>query len=184
MQGGRDPFSGFGDPFGGFGGFGGFGRQRSLISEVFGGRDPFDDPFFRNPFGGAFESSFFGSNGGPFMNPLASGFLEHQPRFPEHQPRFSEHQPPQPNMSRGPVIEELNSDDENDEKESGTINKENPRKHGRSSKEPIVVDPDDEANGELCVMETDSITFDYLWIIDYLCLISSVLLSTSCREKE
>lgn len=173
MQGGRDPFFGFGDPFGGFGGFGGFGRQRNLISEVFGGRDPFDDPFFRSPFGGAFESSFFGSNGGPFMNPLASGFLEnqpqfpeHQPRFAEHQPRFSEHQPPQPNLSRGPVIEELNSDDENDE--GGTINKENPRKHGRSSKEPIVVDPDDEATGELCVMETDSIAFIttfWLWIV-------------------
>lgn len=141
MQGGRDPF-GFGDPFGGFGGF---GRQRSMISEFFGGRDPFDDPFFRSPFGGVFESSFFGSNGGPFMNPHASGFLQHQ------QPG-----PPQPNLSRGPVmprgpvIEELNSDDEEDEKESEKMKKENPRKHGRSSKEPIVEDPDDEATGELC----------------------------------
>ncbi|KAK6158044.1 hypothetical protein DH2020_005358 [Rehmannia glutinosa] len=96
MQGGRDPFSGFGDPFGSFGGFGGFGGQRS-----------------------------------PFMNPHTSGFLEHQP--------------PQHNLSRGPVIEELNSDDEIDEKESGKENKENPRKHGRSSREPFVVDPDEEA---------------------------------------
>ncbi|KAK6137675.1 hypothetical protein DH2020_028601 [Rehmannia glutinosa] len=131
MQGGRDPFSGFGDPFGSFGGFGGFGGQRSLISSFFGGRDPFDDPFFRRPFGSMFESSFFGSNGGPFMNPHTSGFLEHQP--------------PQHNLSRGPVIEELNSDDEIDEKESGKENKENPRKHGRSSREPFVVDPDEEA---------------------------------------
>ncbi|KAH6754921.1 hypothetical protein C2S53_019375 [Perilla frutescens var. hirtella] len=185
MQGGRDPFFGFGDPFGSFGGF---GRQRSLVSEFFGGRDPFDDPFFRSPFGGMFESGFFGSNGGPFMNPHAPGFLEHQPPQPnlsrgpfmnshasgflEHQPPqhnllrrgfmnphtsgflehhhpqasgFLEHHPPQPNLSRGPVIEELNSDDEEDEKESGNMKKENPRKHGRSSKEPIVVDPDDEA---------------------------------------
>ncbi|KAF2313145.1 hypothetical protein GH714_009489 [Hevea brasiliensis] len=43
MQGGRsnrDPFSDFGDPFGAFGG------HRSLLSSFFGGRDPFDDPFF------------------------------------------------------------------------------------------------------------------------------------------
>lgn len=139
MQGGRDPFFGFGDPFGSFGGFGGFGGQRSLISNFFGGRDPFDDPFFTRPFGSMFEPSFFGPNGGPFMNPHASGFLEHQP--------------PQPNLSRGPVIEELSSDDEKDGKESGKEKKENPRKHGRSSKEPIVEDPDDEATGELCVLQ-------------------------------
>ncbi|GFP81813.1 hypothetical protein PHJA_000324600 [Phtheirospermum japonicum] len=131
MQGGRDPFFGFGDPFGNFGGFGGFGGQRSLTSSLFGGRDPFDDPFFTRPFGNMFESSFFGSNGSPFMNPHTSGFLEHQPA--------------QPNRSRGPVIEELNSDDEVDEKESGKEKKENPRKHGRSGKEPFVEDPDAEA---------------------------------------
>ncbi|CAA0815250.1 glycine-rich protein [Striga hermonthica] len=124
MQGGRDPFFGFGDPFGNFGG------QRSLISSFFGGRDPFDDPFFTRPFGSMFESSFFGSNGGPFMNPLSYGYLEHQPT--------------QPHTSRGPVIEELNSDDEVDEKESGKDKKENPRKHGRSGKESFMENPDDE----------------------------------------
>ncbi|KAL0324413.1 UNVERIFIED_CONTAM: hypothetical protein Scaly_2408400 [Sesamum calycinum] len=131
MQGGRDPFFGFGDPFGGFGSFGSFGGQRNLISSFFGGRDPFDDPFFTRPFGSMFESDFFGSTGGPLMNPHASGFLEHQPA--------------QFNRSRGPIIEELNSDDEKDEKESGKEKKENPRKHGRSSREPLVEDPDDEA---------------------------------------
>ncbi|PIN03631.1 hypothetical protein CDL12_23844 [Handroanthus impetiginosus] len=132
MQGGRDPFfGGFGDPFGSFGGFGGFGGQRSLISSFFGGRDPFDDPFFTRPFGSMFESSFFGSDGGPFMNPHASGFLEQKP--------------PQPNPSRGPIIEELNSDDEKDENDSGKEKKENHRKHRRSSKEAFVEDPDDEA---------------------------------------
>ncbi|KAI3468870.1 hypothetical protein Pfo_025533 [Paulownia fortunei] len=152
MQGGRDPFFGFGDPFGSFGG--GFGGQRSLISTFFGGRDPFDDPFFTRPFGSMFESNFFGSPGGPLMNPHASGFLEHQPPQPNlsggpfmnpHASAFLEHQPSQPNLSRGPVIEELNSDDELDEKESGKEKKENPRKHGRSSKEPFVEEPDDEA---------------------------------------
>ncbi|KAK4435125.1 hypothetical protein Salat_0675800 [Sesamum alatum] len=78
-----------------------------------------------------FDSGFFGSTGGPFMNPHASGFLEHQPA--------------QSNRPRGPIIEELNSDDEKDEKESGKEKRENPRKHGRSSREPLVQDPDDEA---------------------------------------
>lgn len=131
MQGGRDPFFGFGDPFGSFGGFGG---QRSLISSFFEGRDPFDDPFFARPFGSMFNSSFFGSSGNPFMNPHASGFLEHQP--------------PQPNPLRGqgPIIEEIDSDDEGeDEKTKGKeARKENLRKHGRSNQEPIVEDPDDE----------------------------------------
>lgn len=149
MQGGRDPFFGFGDPFGGYGGF---GRQRSLVSEFFGGRNPFDDPFFRSPFGGMFESSFFGPNGGPFMNPNNGGpFMNPQfgvPFMNPHASGFLEHQPPQPNnLSRGPIIEELSSDDEKVEKESGEMKKENPRKHGRSCKEPIVEDPDDEDIG-------------------------------------
>lgn len=135
MQGGRDPFSGFGAPFGGFGApfgnFGGFGgRRRSLMSSFFEGRDPFEDPFFTSPFGSMFESSFFGSSGGPFLNPpTASGFVHHQPS--------------QSTRPRGPIIEELNSDDENDE-ENGQVIHENPRKHGRSSQEPFVEDPDDE----------------------------------------
>lgn len=138
MQGGRDPFFGFGDPFGSFGGFGGFGGQRSLISSFFGGRDPFDDPFFTRPFGSMFGSDFFSSTGGPFMNPHASAFLEHQPA--------------QSSQPRGPIIEELNSDDEKDDKESGKEKKENPRKHGRSSKQPFVEDPDDEATGVFYVL--------------------------------
>uniref|UniRef100_A0A2N9HNY7 Glycine-rich protein n=1 Tax=Fagus sylvatica TaxID=28930 RepID=A0A2N9HNY7_FAGSY len=131
MQGGRggrgDPFFNFGDPFAGFGGFGGFGDHRSLLSNMFGGRDPFDDPFFTRPFGGMFDTSLFGSSGSPFMNMHPSGFLEHQA--------------PEPKRPRGPIIEELNSDSEKDvDKET----KENPRKHGRSSSECYVEDPDDE----------------------------------------
>lgn len=131
MQGGRgggDPFFNFGDPFGGFGGFGGFGNHRSLLSNFLGGRDPFADPFFSQPHGSMFDSNIFGSSGIPFPQ-MPTGFLEHQV--------------PQPNRSRGPIIEEINSDDEN---EGGAKEKkENPRKHGRSSKEAYVEDPDDVA---------------------------------------
>ncbi|KAM7491272.1 hypothetical protein LguiA_034193 [Lonicera macranthoides] len=130
MQGGRGSRDPFFDPFANFGG--GFGPQRSLMSPFFGGRDPFDDPFFTRPFGGMFESNFFEPIGSPFMGGHAPGFL---------QPQLSQ---PQPNRSRGPVIEELNSDDEIEE-EAKKEKKDNPKKHGRSSKEPYVEDPDDEA---------------------------------------
>lgn len=133
-RGGRDPFSDFGDPFAGFGGFGGFGGQRNLLSSFLGGRDPFDDPFFTRPFGSMFGPSMFGPTGSPFPN-MPTGFIEHQV--------------PQPNRSRGPIIEEINSDDEN---EGTKEKKENPRKHGRSSKEPYVVDPDDEGEGAVCFL--------------------------------
>lgn len=133
-RGGRDPFSDFGDPFAGFGGFGSFGPPRSLLSNFFGGRDPFDDPFFTRPFGGMFESSFFAPTGSPFPDMHPSGFLENQA--------------PEPRKSRGPIIEELNSDDE---KEDATHEKgKNPRKHSRSTNEPHVVYPDDEVEGKVC----------------------------------
>lgn len=132
-RGGRDPFSDFGDPFAGFGGFGG---GRSLMSSFFGGRDPFDDPFFTRPFsGGMFESSFFGPpTGSPFAN--------------MHQNAFIENQPPQPKRSRGPIIEELNSDDEKEQ--AAEEKNDNSRKHGRSSNGPVVERPEDEAEGEVC----------------------------------
>ncbi|XP_023005473.1 uncharacterized protein LOC111498450 isoform X1 [Cucurbita maxima] len=122
-RGGGEAFFDFDDPFAGFGGFPG---QRSLISDFFGGRDPFDDPFFRSPFGSMFESSFFGGSGIPFANMHASGFLDHQP--------------PEPKRPRGLIIEEINSDDEKEaEKESKNTKS--------SSKEPIVEGPDDEEKG-------------------------------------
>lgn len=133
--GGRNPFSGFGDPFAGFGGFGSFGGRGSLFSSFFDGKDPFDDPFFTRPFGGMFDSSFFGPNVNPFVGMHPSGFLEQQA--------------PEPRNSRGPIIEELNSDDEKDG--SDNEKKENPRKHARSSKEPYVEHPDDEVEGKLCL---------------------------------
>ncbi|CAL5429757.1 unnamed protein product [Camellia sinensis] len=134
-RGGRDPFFNFGDPFAGFGGFGGVADHRNMLSGFFGGRNPFDDPFFTRPIGGMFESSIFGPTGNPFTGAHASGFVEHQ----------VPHQVPQPNRSRGPIIEELNSDEEKEQDEEKK--KGNPRKHGRLSKEPYVEDPDDEAEG-------------------------------------
>ncbi|XVE57749.1 hypothetical protein DITRI_Ditri04bG0114800 [Diplodiscus trichospermus] len=125
-RGGRDPFFDFGDPFAGFGGFGG---PRSLLSNFFGGRDPFDDPFFARPFGSMFESSFFGPGQSPFPDMHQTGFIEHQA--------------PEPKRPRGPIIQELNSDAEEEEADKET--NENPRKHGRSKGEPYVEVPDDEA---------------------------------------
>ncbi|KAL4026960.1 hypothetical protein IC575_015409 [Cucumis melo] len=130
-RGGRDEFFDFGDPFAGFGGFPG---QRSLISGFFGGRDPFDDPFFRNPFGSMFEPSFFGGPGIPFANMQPSGFLDHQA--------------PEPKRPRGPIIEELNSDDE---ERSGKES----RNRKNSSKKPLVEDPDDEENRNLALQLMD-----------------------------
>lgn len=143
-RGGRDPFFDFGDPFAGFGGFGSFGPPRSLFSSFFGGRDPFDDPFFTRPFGGMLESSPFGGPAGfpfaPDMRP--SGF----PFAPDmRHSGFLEHQAPEPSRPRGPIIEELNSDDENEDAKEEK--KGNPRKHGRSDNEPVVEHPGDGLEG-------------------------------------
>ncbi|KAK4365254.1 hypothetical protein RND71_016612 [Anisodus tanguticus] len=148
MQGGRDPFSNFGDPFGSFGGFGGFGGQRSLLSGFFGGRDPFDDPFFTRPFGGMRGLTPFGPSRGPFMDSHMTGFLEQQPSVPFQQPSVPFQQssvPFQHPRSRGPVIEELDSDDEKEEKDISEEEKQDTRKHARPSTEPFVEYPDDEA---------------------------------------
>ncbi|EPS61665.1 hypothetical protein M569_13128, partial [Genlisea aurea] len=130
--GGRDPFGHFGNPFGSFGGFSsfdGFGGHRRIMPSFFGGRNPFDDPFFASPFGTMFNQGFMGS---PFVNT----------------PVFTNPEPPPPRRLTRPVIEELNSDEEKDDvasrKEDGTDAEENPRKHRRSNESPIVEDIDDE----------------------------------------
>ncbi|KAK1376419.1 Myeloid leukemia factor 1 [Heracleum sosnowskyi] len=106
QRGNGDPFS----PFGGdlFAGFGGFGGHRSLASSFFGGRNPFDDPFFTRPFGGM---------SGPMMNAdpfnMGSNMMNsHQSGFSAHGPLMNAHQSPGAYRSNGPIIEELNSDDE------------------------------------------------------------------------
>lgn len=133
-RGGRDDFFGFGDPFAGFGGF---GRPGSLISSFFGGRDPFDDPFFTRPFGSMmdpsmFRPSIFNDGRTLFGETSNAGFLEQAP----------------PPKSKGPIIEELSSDnEEGDGDKTDKEKKDNPRKHSRSSKEPYVLDPDEETEG-------------------------------------
>lgn len=157
MQGGRRGRSGlfdFGDPFTGFGAFGGIDHG-SMLSGLFGGRDPFDDTFFTRPFGAPFGSLFqpslFGSVGNsgprhlfpPALFPSASfGSVESSHFHNEPSARFVEHQPPT-NKRKGPVIEEINSDDEEDNVEGSEVKKDNSRKHSRSAKEPYVEEPDD-----------------------------------------
>ena len=146
-RGGRNPFFEFGDPFAGFGSFGGPG---GLMPGFFGGRNPFDDPIFSSPFGGGnpfndpfftrpfgegmLGSSFFGPMGNPFVEMRPSGFIGHQGA-------------PEPRQSSGPIIEEINSDDEKEDAVNGR--KENPRKHRRLSNGPYVEDPDDVAEGKM-----------------------------------
>uniref|UniRef100_A0A1D1YD52 Myeloid leukemia factor 1 n=1 Tax=Anthurium amnicola TaxID=1678845 RepID=A0A1D1YD52_9ARAE len=132
-RGDKDNFFGFGDPFANFGGF---GRPGGLFSSFFGGRDPFDDPFFTEPFGGMmaptiFGRNIFGAGGSPFGDPVHTGFLEDQAQRPK--------------KAKGPIIQELTSDDEIEELgEEGEEKKDNSRKHPRSGKEPYVQEPDEE----------------------------------------
>ncbi|XP_071698248.1 uncharacterized protein [Rutidosis leptorrhynchoides] len=141
MQGGRgrgNPFFGFSDPFADFGGMPG----------LFGGRDPFDDPFFTRPFGGMLSS---GLGGSPFMDLNSIGTSLFGPRpnpfMVEQAPRIHESRPSFPSNSRGPIIEELNSDDENEQHDAQDRNLDNPRRHGRSGMQPYVQHPDEEFEG-------------------------------------
>nr|CAD1840636.1 unnamed protein product [Ananas comosus var. bracteatus] len=128
--GGRDDLFGFGDPFAGFGGFGRPGTG-SLVSSFFGGRNPFDDPFFTRPFGYLMGPSMFDPRPGILGDTGNTGFIE---------------QAPPPSKPRGPVIKELNSDDEEEDEEEKIHKdkKDNPRKHSRSSEEPDVQHPVEE----------------------------------------
>ncbi|CAA6656234.1 unnamed protein product [Spirodela intermedia] len=139
MQGGRpgrDSFSGFGDPFAGFGGL---RMHGSLISSIFGGRDPFDDPFFTQPFGAMMGpnllgQSMFGARGNPFGDLTYGGFLEDPA--------------PRPKRSRGPIIEELPSDDEEQNGTDGFEKEENARKRYSLGKEPYIEEPEEEMKGK------------------------------------
>ncbi|GAB2300902.1 hypothetical protein Dimus_034939 [Dionaea muscipula] len=111
-----------------------------MISSFLGGRNPFDDPFFTRPFGSPFGSLFT-----PGFPPGMFGSVASSPFGNSPADRFLEHQQPQPNKRKGPIIEELNSDDEQADGDSIEGKKENARKHGRSEKEPYVEDPDDVA---------------------------------------
>ncbi|KAG8391656.1 hypothetical protein BUALT_Bualt01G0210000 [Buddleja alternifolia] len=69
-----------------FDSLGGFGFRGSMFPSMFGGNDPFDDPFFTRPFGSVFGSNMF-SSGSPSN-------LQHSSR------------------PKGLLIQELDSDDE------------------------------------------------------------------------
>ncbi|KAK3120887.1 hypothetical protein QOZ80_8BG0643110 [Eleusine coracana subsp. coracana] len=154
-QGGRHGLFGFGGPSGGLGDpFAGFGHPGSLMSSFFGGANPFDDPFFTNPFGSMMQPCLLGpsmlgpqgslngdmGNAGMFgpqtvLNQGMSnscGFIQ---------------QAPEPSRPKGPIIKELSSDDEDDASgdKKDDKNEGNCRKHPRTSKGPYVEDPDDEA---------------------------------------
>ncbi|WCJ22861.1 hypothetical protein M5689_004927 [Euphorbia peplus] len=89
-----------------------FGNFRSfgMTSGIFRGRDPFNDPFFTRPVGSMFESNMFG------------------------RPSSATSEAPNISEAKGPIIEELSSDDEG-EKEKDM--------HSSSGKGPSVEHPDD-----------------------------------------
>jgi len=129
---GRDNPFGAGDPFAGFG----------SMPSLFGGRDPFDDPFFTQPFGGRmggpgmFGPGLFGPMGGPGMfGPMGGpgmfgafgagdGFLEQAP--------------PRSNNGGRPVITEIDDDEEEDGERGG----DHATRH-----EAYVQEPDDGNDG-------------------------------------
>ncbi|KAG0473124.1 hypothetical protein HPP92_014981 [Vanilla planifolia] len=185
MQRGRgtgDDFFGFGDPFGGFGGFGGFsgfggvGRPVSLMSSFFGGRDPFDDPFFTRPFESMMGPGLFGGSlfGAPGMsaprNATYGGFLEHEPSMP--------------NKSNGPIIKELSSDGEEHEEEDQNTREKmgNPRKHSRTGKEPYVVEPDEDVEGPVQGVRRNNSFFFQSSTVSYGCPNGSYYTSSTTRR--
>lgn len=119
---GRDDFFHTGEALGGFGGFAGFGPRRRMFPTLFGGRDPFDDPFFSRPFDTMFQSQMFSPS------PDSGHAVE-------------------AGAEKGIVIEELSSDDEEHDDEGPGNEKHNNEKYARLSKEPAVEHPDDVADG-------------------------------------
>lgn len=98
---------------------GGFGFPGSMFPSLFGGKDPFSDPFFTTR-----HSSLFGSDVFSSSNP---GNLQHTTR------------------SKGPVIEELDSDAEEVpdamEEDKGTD-------ATWGNRNPIVEHPEDQSHGK------------------------------------
>ena len=115
---GRNDLFDMGEPFDAFQRFGSFGSRRTMMPSLFGGRDPFDDPFFTRPFGSMFESS-------------------------NSDQSATSRETVESNRGKGIVIEELNSDGEEDKgKDIGTTER------AGSGKEPSIEHPDDGANGK------------------------------------
>lgn len=197
----RDPRSEIGDLFLGFGGSRG---DQTSVPGIFGGHNPFDHPFFTDPFGGMSDSHPFGFpgrdplmnrpqpgflmggspfmlappphfpiGGSPFMHahlpsfhiggnpmimnalqpnilvgefpfpnaPLSFGFGTEIPTMSVQPSGFPKRSTLQTNRSKGPIIEELNSDDEKEIDDQEKKN-DNPRKHDRPEKEVYAEDQD------------------------------------------
>lgn len=93
----------------------GFASHRSMMSSIFGGRDPFDDPFFSRPFGSIFEPSIFDTHNS-----------------------FDDIPHPNASSPKELVIEEMDTDSD-DEGEAKN------RDYGATSgKDPVIEHPDDE----------------------------------------
>lgn len=116
-----------GDFMGGFPGFGLFGSHRSMMSNLFGERDPFDDPFFTRPFGSMFESSVSDSHTSAYDKGKKDG-------------------------AHGLVIQEISSDEEMEEDDDLRDQKKDRNENNSGSgKEPSVEHPDD-SNDECQIM--------------------------------
>ncbi|XP_056174005.1 uncharacterized protein LOC115689197 isoform X1 [Syzygium oleosum] len=118
---GREDFFNMGDPFSSYRGFGSF-------PTLFGGRDPFADPFFTRPFASMLNTGVFG-------------------------PGYPIDDTPSSNNSKGLVIEELNSDDEGGAENKEDTNHETNgndghQRHDASIRAPSVEHPDDDAHAE------------------------------------
>lgn len=96
-----------------FDSFGSFGFHGSMFPSIFGGRDPFDDPFFTRPHGSLFSS-------------------DNSPRNVEPTSR-----------SKGPVIEELDSDDEGAPENEGN----DTSSAAWANSNPLVEHPEDQGDG-------------------------------------
>lgn len=94
----------------------GFASHRSMMSSLLGGKDPFDDPFFNRPFGSMFEPS--------------NGSFDDLPHKNE-------------SSSKGLVIEELDSDNDESEIKDGK-NFDSQVKDKKAHKGPLIEHPDDE----------------------------------------
>ncbi|CAI9104648.1 OLC1v1003364C1 [Oldenlandia corymbosa var. corymbosa] len=89
------------------------------MSHIFGGKDPFDDPFFTRPIGGLFGSSMFESN-------APSGVSS-----------------PIGKLKR-PIIEELDSDEE----EMGSDGEKRDRDEQTANQNPLVEHPEDQVHAD------------------------------------
>ncbi|XP_016485414.1 uncharacterized protein LOC107805839 [Nicotiana tabacum] len=113
-RGGSDNFNSFSSPFDGFGG---------MMSSIFGGRDPFDDPFFTRPFPKLSQSSM--------LHPTTPA---------DHLQQFAN--------SNGPVIQEIDMDDEGEvelepAEEDGVNGSEEERNRDYANRNPLVEHPED-----------------------------------------